>query len=272
MSDPLSATASVAQVTQLAVSAGAAAKAAKDRRKDSSEVAVQSIDGTMAALFKYSLFSQVSPEVAAKFELFEADFLELNSKFEDAFEEQKFHQWLLQTFWMQNKPIEELNKKMKRLHIRIVAASADAEQKYRKVARTIQADYTHELDIKMLKSFTSTDSMSIDEFINQVARRAATTLLPAESVEIYLTLLTHKLHAIGKYDKSSGDEPESVTNSQAETDPSSSYPPQPQRRNSMSAAKNPFADPAAEQNATEMERLGHGERAKAKMKSIFKRP
>ncbi|THU85940.1 hypothetical protein K435DRAFT_803128 [Dendrothele bispora CBS 962.96] len=205
MAEPISVAANVAQIGQLAFSASSAyakAKKTRDGHRDIVDVAVQSIDETMSALFKYSLYRQVSSEVIQRFDLFETDFLELNSRFEDAFAEQKLHARILQMLWLQEKPVEDLNRRMKELHVRIVSASADAVQMYRRVVRDVQADYKDELDDRMLRLFAKKGStMSIDEFIDQVVRRPATAILPAEELEIYLNLLTQKFKAIAEVDE-----------------------------------------------------------------------
>ncbi|THU88493.1 hypothetical protein K435DRAFT_866253 [Dendrothele bispora CBS 962.96] len=198
MAEPISVAANVSQIGQLAFSASSAyvkAKKTRDGHRDIVDVAVQSIDETMSALFI------------------------LNSKFDDVFAEQKFHACILQMLWLQEKPVEDLNRRMKGLHVRIVACTGpDAVQKYRTVVRDVQADYKDELDDRMLRLFAK------NEFIDQVVRRPATAILSVEELGIYLNLLTQKFKAIAELDQKEegkGQQEERVKKVKAQTQASS---------------------------------------------------
>ncbi|THU94246.1 hypothetical protein K435DRAFT_165848 [Dendrothele bispora CBS 962.96] len=179
-----------------------------DREDMVLDTAQTRIDGAMAALNKFALFAQVSPEIEDQYKTYEEEFLELNKLYESSaaheklMKQRKWHQrltWtaLMASFEPKQSNIKDISKSMAKLTVRMTSASAEAESKYKQVAQRVQVGLSHELDIKMFQRYAEKEpTMSTGEFAT-VVRQAAVAVLPTPSAaEIYVNLFIDKLNAI----------------------------------------------------------------------------
>ncbi|THU94252.1 hypothetical protein K435DRAFT_839945 [Dendrothele bispora CBS 962.96] len=209
--DPLTATASVAQIVQLATSAATAyaevAANNQPRARDELDLVAEHIDEALDALMRLSRVTQVSSQAANQYERFHDDFLILNQQLERTlrYSDLGLRMRMYHRFFKDGKPpsIRSMNKKMKTFKGLVISASAGAELTYRNSYSTAETDLLEELDVKMLQLYAEKNpSMTMDEFIKLVVRRAALRVLPSEKVDGYLARFNQKLNDLPQ---SSGD-------------------------------------------------------------------
>ncbi|THU85927.1 hypothetical protein K435DRAFT_924069 [Dendrothele bispora CBS 962.96] len=202
--DPLTTTAGVAQVIQLATSAATAyheVASANDqpRVKDDLDLVTEYIDEALNALVRLSRVAQVSPQAARQYGQFHSEFLMLNQQLERTlkYSDLGLCMRIYHRFLRDGKPpsIRSTNKKMKTFKGLVISASAGAELTYRSSYLIAETDLLEELDVKMLQLYAEKNpSMTMDEFIRLVVRRAALRVLPSEKVDGYLVRFNQKLN------------------------------------------------------------------------------
>ncbi|THU94247.1 hypothetical protein K435DRAFT_860784 [Dendrothele bispora CBS 962.96] len=203
--DPLTTTAGVAQVIQLATSAATAyheVASANDqpRVKDDLDLVTEHIDEALDALVRLSRVAQVSLQAARQYGQFHNEFLMLNQQLERTlkYSDLGLYMRIYHRFLRDGKPpsIRSMNKKMKTFKGLVISAAAGAELTYRSsYLLTAETDLLEELDVKMLQLYAEKNpSMTMDEFIRLVVRRAALRVLPSEKVDGYLARFNQKLN------------------------------------------------------------------------------
>ncbi|THU94240.1 hypothetical protein K435DRAFT_779511 [Dendrothele bispora CBS 962.96] len=244
MIDPLTGLAAAAngsQVASLALSAGSVMAKVCDTKKPNTkqwtliDTAIEEISDTLSALVNLRKYSHIAPELSSRWTEFQKAFVTLNIKFEQTLSNRGI-------FFLRKYRTRQFIENMENLKLAIHSASCTAESRYQCVARTVEKDLVDELNADMLILFhQKSSSVSTGQFINDVVRRSAAAVLPADTVDLYITLFTSSLNSfahlpprqaqIGASDSSSAS-----SDSVAQPSPKSNSCDQ-------DPTPNPFADP-----------------------------